>query len=151
MSKKKNSGREKAGEKKVSFKNGFKKIINLSAKRDIAEVKDDNLKNVFLNMRSNFLFFFKDSKIGIYQKMWRFMESKKPSVFVPSYEEGVKRVLEGNYAFLMESTMLDYAVQRDCNLTQIGGLLDSKGYGVATPKGKSNRKIRLNKYPDKYF
>lgn len=34
---------------------------------------------------------------------------------------------QGNYAFLMESTMLDYVVQRDCNLTQIGGLLDSKG------------------------
>lgn len=63
------------------------------------------------------------------------MESKKPSVFVKTYEEGIKRVMEGNYAFLMESTMLDYAVQRDCNLTQIGGLLDSKGYGIATPKG----------------
>lgn len=78
-----------------------------------------------------------DSKIGIYQKMWRYMESKRPNVFVASYEDGVKRVLEGNYAFLMESTMLDYAVQRDCNLTQIGGLLDSKGYGIATPKGKN--------------
>lgn len=54
------------------------------------------------------------------------MESKKPPVFVKSYEEGIDRVLQGNYAFLMESTMLDYAVQRDCNLTQIGGLLDSK-------------------------
>jgi glutamate receptor, ionotropic, invertebrate len=42
-------------------------------------------------------------------------------VFVSTYEDGIKRVLEGNYAFLMESTMLDYAVQRDCNLTQIGG------------------------------
>ncbi|CAH0390027.1 unnamed protein product, partial [Bemisia tabaci] len=88
--------------------------------------------------------FFRDSKIGIYQKMWRFMESKKPSVFVDSYEEGVVRVLGGNYAFLMESTMLDYAVQRDCNLTQIGGLLDSKGYGIATPKGSPWRdKISL--------
>ncbi|XP_076476817.1 glutamate receptor ionotropic, kainate 2 isoform X2 [Bombus vancouverensis nearcticus] len=79
--------------------------------------------------------FFRDSKIGIYKKMWEFMETKSPSVFVKSYEDGVKRVLEGDYAFLMESTMLDYAVQRDCNLTQIGGLLDSKGYGIATPKG----------------
>lgn len=44
----------------------------------------------------------------------------------------------------MESTMLDYAVQRDCNLTQIGGLLDSKGYGIATPKGSPWRdKISL--------
>lgn len=77
-----------------------------------------------------------DSKIGIYQKMWRFMESKGSSVFVQSYEEGIKKVLEGDYAFLMESTMLDYSVQRNCNLTQIGGLLDSKGYGIATPKGK---------------
>ncbi|XP_015191413.1 PREDICTED: glutamate receptor ionotropic, kainate 2 isoform X2 [Polistes dominula] len=88
--------------------------------------------------------FFRDSKIGTYQKMWRFMDSKTPSVFVKTYEEGVKRVLEGDYAFLMESTMLDYAVQRDCNLTQIGGLLDSKGYGIATPKGSPWRdKISL--------
>ncbi|XP_056633755.1 glutamate receptor ionotropic, kainate 2 isoform X2 [Diorhabda carinulata] len=88
--------------------------------------------------------FFRDSKIGIYQKMWRFMESRNPPAFVKSYEDGVKRVLEGDYAFLMESTMLDYAVQRDCNLTQIGGLLDSKGYGIATPKGSPWRdKISL--------
>ncbi|KAG5863549.1 hypothetical protein JTB14_023437 [Gonioctena quinquepunctata] len=40
--------------------------------------------------------------------------------------------------------MLDYAVHRDCNLTQIGGLLDSKGYGIATPKGSQWRdKISL--------
>ncbi|XP_032308641.1 glutamate receptor ionotropic, kainate 2 isoform X4 [Drosophila ananassae] len=88
--------------------------------------------------------FFRDSKIGIYQKMWRYMENRKSSVFVKTYEDGIKRVMDGNYAFLMESTMLDYAVQRDCNLTQIGGLLDSKGYGIATPKGSPWRdKISL--------
>ncbi|KAB0792613.1 hypothetical protein PPYR_14572 [Photinus pyralis] len=88
--------------------------------------------------------FFRDSKIEIYQKMWRIMESRLPSVFVSTYEEGIQKVLEGNYAFLMESTMIDYAVQRDCNLTQIGGLLDSKGYGIATPKGSPWRdKISL--------
>jgi ionotropic kainate glutamate receptor 2 len=66
------------------------------------------------------------------------MESRKPSVFVSTYEEGIRRVLEeDNYAFLMESTMLDYIVQQNCNLTQIGGLLDSKGYGIATPIGKT--------------
>lgn len=71
------------------------------------------------------------------------MESKTPSVFVQTYEEGIKRVLDSDYAFLMESTMLDYAVQRDCNLTRIGGLLDSKGYGIATPKGKYSD-VQLN-------
>ncbi|KAK8743063.1 hypothetical protein OTU49_001508, partial [Cherax quadricarinatus] len=88
--------------------------------------------------------FFRDSKIETYQKMWRFMENKKPSVFVHTYDEGVRRVLEGNYAFLMESSMLDYYVQRNCNLTQIGGLLDSKSYGIATPMGSPWRdKISL--------
>ncbi|XP_042204499.1 glutamate receptor ionotropic, kainate 2-like isoform X1 [Homarus americanus] len=90
------------------------------------------------------LTFFRDSKIETYQKMWRFMENKKPSVFVQSYDEGIRRVLEGNYAFLMESSMLDYYVQRNCNLTQIGGLLDSKSYGIATPMGSPWRdKISL--------
>lgn len=73
------------------------------------------------------------------------MESRRATVFVSTYEEGIKRVLEGNYAFLMESTMLDYAVQRDCNLTQIGGLLDSKGYGIATPKGNKSAKRDFRK------
>ena len=36
--------------------------------------------------------FFRDSKIKTYQKMWDYMEYKKPSVFVKNYDEGVKRV-----------------------------------------------------------
>jgi len=32
----------------------------------------------------------------------------------------------------MESTMIEYNMQKNCNLTQIGGLLDSKGYGIGT-------------------
>lgn len=78
--------------------------------------------------------FFRDSRMPTYQKMWRFMENR-PNLFLTSYEQGKNRVLEGNFAFLMESTMLDYMVQRDCNLIQIGSLLDSKGYGIATPIG----------------
>nr|XP_045621985.1 glutamate receptor ionotropic, kainate 2-like [Procambarus clarkii] len=88
--------------------------------------------------------FFRDSKIETYQKMWRYMESRRPSVFVPTIEEGVSRVLRGNYAFLMESTMLDYTIQRNCNLTQVGGLLNSNSYGIATPIGSPWRdKISL--------
>nr|QZH55025.1 ionotropic glutamate receptor 3 [Achelura yunnanensis] len=88
--------------------------------------------------------FFRDSNIDIYQKMWQYMTTASPPALVSSYEEGVRRVLSGNYAFLMESTMLDHRVQRDCNLTQIGGLLDSKGYGIATWKGSPWRdKISL--------
>lgn len=82
-----------------------------------------------------YCFFFQDSKIETYMKMWQYMTNNK-HVFAKSYDEGLSRVLQGDYAFLMESTMLDYMVQRNCNLTQVGGLLDSKGYGIATPMGK---------------
>ncbi|KAH8376031.1 hypothetical protein KR093_005603, partial [Drosophila rubida] len=88
--------------------------------------------------------FFRDSMIETYKKMWRIMDNKKQLSFTRTYEDGIRRVNQGNYAFLMESTMLDYVVQRDCNLTQIGGLLDTKGYGIATPKGSPWRdKISL--------
>ena len=83
--------------------------------------------------------FFRDSKIETYQKMWRYMESNEEKTFVNSYEEGVQRVLDGRYAFLCESSMVDYLIQRNCNLTQVGGLLDNKGYGIATPKGSKWR------------
>lgn len=88
--------------------------------------------------------FFRDSKIEIYQKMWRYMENMKEESLVSTYEEGIQKVLKGGYAFLMESTMLDYFIQRNCNLTQIGGPLDSKGYGIATQIGSPWRdKISL--------
>ncbi|XP_037875952.1 glutamate receptor ionotropic, kainate 2 [Bombyx mori] len=88
--------------------------------------------------------FFRDSNIDIYKRMWQQMSTASPPALVSSYEEGVRKVLTENYAFLMESTMLDHRVQRDCNLTQIGGLLDSKGYGIATWKGSPWRdKISL--------
>ena len=31
--------------------------------------------------------------------------------------------------------MIDYNVQRNCDLMQVGGLLDSKGYGIGTRIG----------------
>ena len=42
----------------------------------------------------------------------------------------------GQYAFLMESNSIQYQTERNCELTQIGGLLDSKGYGIAFTPGK---------------
>ncbi|KAG8177768.1 hypothetical protein JTE90_010346 [Oedothorax gibbosus] len=79
--------------------------------------------------------FFQSSEIPVYKKMWSTIESARPSVFTQSNSEGVERVLAGDYAFLMESTSIEYETARDCQLTQIGGLLDSKGYGIATPQG----------------
>ncbi|XP_058517304.1 glutamate receptor ionotropic, kainate 1 [Ochotona princeps] len=77
--------------------------------------------------------FFKKSKISTYEKMWAFMSSRQQTALVKNSDEGIQRVLTTDYALLMESTSIEYVTQRNCNLTQIGGLIDSKGYGVGTP------------------
>ncbi|XP_047738082.1 glutamate receptor ionotropic, kainate 2 [Hyalella azteca] len=87
--------------------------------------------------------FFSTSKVPTYQKMFAFMESQRPSVYTSSNQEGVDRVLRGNgqYAFLMESSSIEYVTERDCRLTQVGGLLDAKGYGIALPSGSPYRAL----------
>ncbi|XP_061048924.1 glutamate receptor ionotropic, kainate 1 isoform X8 [Eubalaena glacialis] len=83
--------------------------------------------------------FFKKSKISTYEKMWAFMSSRQQTALVKNSDEGIQRVLTTDYALLMESTNIEYVMQRNCNLTQIGGLIDSKGYGVGTPIGSPYR------------
>uniref|UniRef100_A0A8C7Y4C5 Glutamate receptor, ionotropic, AMPA 2b n=1 Tax=Oryzias sinensis TaxID=183150 RepID=A0A8C7Y4C5_9TELE len=86
--------------------------------------------------------FFRRSKIALFDKMWTYMRSAEPSVFVKTTAEGVQRVRKskGKYAYLLESTMNEYIEQRKpCDTMKVGGNLDSKGYGIATPKGSSLR------------
>lgn len=80
--------------------------------------------------------FFQMSTIPTYQKINAFMESAKPSVYTGGNAEGVERVRkeDGMYAYFMEAAAIEYNVERKCDLRQLGGLLDSKGYGIALPK-----------------
>ena len=76
--------------------------------------------------------------------MKAFMESQKdPSAFMQSNHAGVQRVLDsdGQYAFLMESNSIQYQTERNCDLVQVGKLLDSKGYGIAFTPGNLNIEI----------
>ncbi|KAG8194658.1 hypothetical protein JTE90_003129 [Oedothorax gibbosus] len=81
--------------------------------------------------------FFEGSKIPTYEMMWNYMKNH-PEVFVDSNEKGKEMVIAGNYAYLMESASIQFMTERECNLTQIGGLLDHKGYGIATKKGNGS-------------
>ncbi|XP_039669588.1 glutamate receptor 1a isoform X2 [Perca fluviatilis] len=86
--------------------------------------------------------FFRRSKIAVFEKMWSYMKAADPSVFVKTTDEGVMRVRKskGKYAYLLESTMNEYIEQRKpCDTMKVGGNLDSKGYGIATPKGSALR------------
>nr|QUP79595.1 ionotropic receptor 9 [Monochamus saltuarius] len=85
--------------------------------------------------------FFRDSNFSTYQRMWINMISTRPSVFEKNNRDGVKRVQapKGNYAFLMESTQIEYEIETKCDLKQVGNSLDSKSYGIAMPMNSPYR------------
>lgn len=86
--------------------------------------------------------FFRKSTIPTFERMWAFMSSSDPWVFVKSTDEGVETVRRknGKYAFLTESTQNEYTNQRlPCDTMKVGGNLDAKGYGIGTPMGSDLR------------
>nr|XP_040563433.1 glutamate receptor ionotropic, kainate 1-like [Lepeophtheirus salmonis] len=98
--------------------------------------------------------FFESSTNEVYDKMWRFMSRHEDEVMVTSNRKGLEKVISenGGYAFFMESVSIEYHAERNCRLQQIGGLLDSKSYGIALPQGSplrphlSSALIKLNEH-----
>ncbi|CAH2047181.1 unnamed protein product, partial [Iphiclides podalirius] len=84
--------------------------------------------------------FFKESDNLLYQKMYQYMDDH-PELMTSTNDEGLMRVKseKENYAFLMESTSIEYMVERNCDVSQVGGLLDNKGYGIAMKKNSPYR------------
>ena len=90
--------------------------------------------------------FFKKSNDEVYQKAFNFMTGiHSAEVVMPNNEAGIDKVIESNgkYAFFMESAQIEYLQERKCMLSQVGGLLDNKGYGIATKQG-TPYKVRLD-------
>lgn len=92
--------------------------------------------------------FFEKNTFPLYKEIYIAMTSMRPDPFEDTTPGGVDRVKKanGSYAFFMESTSLEYAMANDpeCRLTQIGGLLDSKGYGIALRKNSQYRNAFSN-------
>ncbi|XP_046751512.1 glutamate receptor ionotropic, kainate 2-like [Diprion similis] len=78
--------------------------------------------------------FFKASTHPIFKEMTNYMTKNQKEVMPSSNNEGVRKVMNENYAFFMESSTINYETERKCNITQVGGLLDAKGYGIAMKK-----------------
>ncbi|XP_013191608.2 glutamate receptor ionotropic, kainate 2 [Amyelois transitella] len=115
-------------------------ISNDRRSNDITDVKslsEQNKVSYGAVYNSSTYFFFKNSNDSVYQKIWSVMSSAKPSVFLNNNDEGKERVLRsktGNFAFFMESSAIEYYIQRNCDLKMVGSKLDSKEYGIAMPK-----------------
>lgn len=66
------------------------------------------------------------------------MQENANEVLLSSNDKGVQKVIDDNYAFLMESSTIAYQVERKCELDMVGDLLDAKGYGIAMKKSEKN-------------
>lgn len=79
---------------------------------------------------------FQNAKYYLFEQMFQRMSMQVPSVFVKTYEEGISRVMTSQFALLMESTKIEYIIERNCNVTQIGSTINTVQYGIGTPKGQ---------------
>ncbi|XP_064621441.1 glutamate receptor-like [Lineus longissimus] len=82
--------------------------------------------------------FFKKSQNPTLQKMWEFMSVAEPTVFMKTISDGIARVRSsgGRYAFIMESAMATFVVNKSpCDLTKVGYPLNIANYAFATAKG----------------
>lgn len=79
--------------------------------------------------------FFESTTIPSFITMWQYMQAHRS--FVKNSDEGIKQALEGNYAFIWDSAVLEHVVhtQLDCSkLMTVGSLLGKIGYGFGLPK-----------------
>jgi len=88
--------------------------------------------------------FFQRSKVDTYAKINEFMTGIHQSeVMMSGNPEGIDKVEDSNgkYAFFVESSIIEYLVERRCKLSQVGGLLDNKGYGIVTRPGTPYKEL----------
>ncbi|XP_060649069.1 glutamate receptor ionotropic, kainate 2 [Drosophila nasuta] len=105
---------------------------SIDSVEDLAENKDDVQYGA--KRTGSTRNFFLTSEEPIYMKMNAYMTQNK-DMLTETNLEGVDKVKAGTkYAFLMESTSIEFNTVRECNLKKIGDALDEKGYGIAMPK-----------------
>lgn len=80
------------------------------------------------------LSFFRDSSNPNFTKLYDIMMDPNNKVLTGSNDDGRDRARQERYAFFMESSTIEYMVERYCEVVQVGGKLDEKGYGIAMKK-----------------
>ena len=83
--------------------------------------------------------FLRNSTVPTYTAISKIMESDLGN-FVSSSSEGINRVKHGNYAFFTEAALIEYITERDSDLYQVGGLLNTRAYGIAMKKDSYMKK-----------
>lgn len=107
----------------------------------IADLADQNKIQFGTQRGGSTEAFFRESNDSTYRLAWSKMIQTQPSVFTDTPELGVDRVkkAKGDYAFLMETTSLEYQVEQNCDLENVGAQIGEKHYGIAVPIGSDYR------------
>lgn len=69
-----------------------------------------------------------------FAKAWEQMQKYANEVLVLENDDGVGKAQKERYAFFMETSSIEYEIQRKCELNQVGQKLDEKSYGIAMKK-----------------
>ncbi|KAJ6645490.1 Glutamate receptor ionotropic, kainate 1 [Pseudolycoriella hygida] len=107
---------------------------NVKDFKSVEELVSQNRVDYGCNYGSATQQFFVNSENQLHKTMLSHMSSNDGKSYVRDSREGMERVMKGDYAFMTESTAIEYAIARECDLYQIGGLLNNKGFGFAVKK-----------------
>ncbi|XP_077998513.1 glutamate receptor ionotropic, kainate 2-like [Glandiceps talaboti] len=76
--------------------------------------------------------YFRQADSTPYKTMFNFMSTQRTSVVNSS--TGIRKVKEGNYAFIWDSTTLEFAANKEpCDVQTVGRLFGKMGYGLGLP------------------
>lgn len=83
----------------------------------ITVLSDNCADHVFLILvinisASSSLELHQNNRIATYEKMWKFMNATPELSFVKNLTEAVERVKTGEYAYISESTTVEYVIHR---------------------------------------
>jgi len=74
-----------------------------------------------------------DDFLNLFRSFWETPDGKQQ--LVENVTAGLERVRREKYAFILESMVADYHVnRRPCDLIKVGNNFGSRSYGLAVPK-----------------
>ncbi|XP_063289648.1 glutamate receptor ionotropic, delta-1 isoform X2 [Pelobates fuscus] len=121
--------------------NPIRTFQDLAKQMDLSygTVKDSSVYEYFKAKGTNTL-----EQDSTFSELWRTISKNNGADnCVSSPSEGIRKAKKGNYAFLWDVTVVEYAALTDdeCSVTVIGNAISSKGYGIALQHGSPYRDI----------
>ncbi|XP_051172594.1 glutamate receptor ionotropic, kainate 2-like [Leptopilina boulardi] len=106
---------------------------------NLVELANQNKIKYGAKKAGSTLAFFQGSNDSTYRQIYETMKNDAINCLLPSNEAGKEKVLREDFAFFMESSTVEYEIERNCNLTVIDRPFTEKGYGIAMRKNAPYR------------